>query len=141
MIEETVQFAMIRDRVEATGARAIDVSGLSGVWLNSNPDSSGIARMIISENGDDLTLQVFALGPDGPIDWGTTPLEIFSSGPASTSAAGFTCSYDFGFVETRLQAMILKGLIVLAEIHRFKDGSNRADYFVREYFALDHGKY
>jgi hypothetical protein len=37
--------------------------------------------------------------------------------------------------------MILKGLIVLAQIHRFKDDSKRADYFVREYFALEHGRY
>jgi hypothetical protein len=37
--------------------------------------------------------------------------------------------------------MILKGLIVLAQIHRFKDGGDRVDYFVREYFALEHGRY
>ena len=32
--------------------------------------------------------------------------------------------------------MIMKGLLVLAEFHSFKDNSNRAPYFVREYFAL-----
>jgi len=66
---------------------------------------------------------------------------VFASGPSSRIGAGFACSYDFGFVETRLQAMILKGLIVLAELHSFKDASKRADYFVREYFASEHGLY
>jgi hypothetical protein len=37
--------------------------------------------------------------------------------------------------------MIMKGLLVLAQFHHFKDDSNRADYFVREYFSLIHGRY
>ncbi len=138
-----MQFAMIRDRVEvdAATAAAIDVSGLPGVWINSNPDSHGIGKMVISESAGKLTLQVHAIGPEGLIDWGTTEVTVFAAGPSSRTAAGFTCRYDFGFVETKLQAMILKGLIVLAELHHFKDNSDRADYFVREYFALDHGRY
>jgi len=138
-----VQFAQIRDRVETDAARAapVDLSGLYGTWINSNPDSNGIARMVMSESHGKLTLRVSAIGPDGLIDWGTVDVTILTSGPSSPAAAGFTCRYDFGFVEVRLQAMILKGLIVLAELHTFKDDSNRVDYFVREYFALDHGRY
>ena len=56
-------------------------------------------------------------------------------------ATGFSCSYDFGFVETTLLGMIMKGLLVLAQLHRFKDESSRADYFVREYYALAHEQY
>ena len=97
--------------------------------------------MVISQSEESFSLRVYAVGPEGLIDWGPARLNIFTSAPASQAAAGFTCLYDFGFVETRLQAMILKGLIVLAQIHRFKDDSKRADYFVREYFALDHGRY
>jgi hypothetical protein len=37
--------------------------------------------------------------------------------------------------------MIMKGLLVLAQLHSFKDESRRADYFVREYFALAHEQY
>ena len=61
--------------------------------------------------------------------------------PSSRAGTGFTCVYDFGFAETELQAMLLKGLMVLAQLHRFKDASGRMDYFVREYFALSHGRY
>lgn len=138
-----MRFAQIRDRVEADTptARGIDASGLAGTWVNSNPDSNGIARMVISEGNGNVTLQVYAIGPDGLIDWGTADVTVFASGPLSTVCTGFTCCYDFGFVETRLQGMLLKGLMVLAELHSFKDGSKRADYFVREYFGSDHGKY
>lgn len=138
-----MQFAQICDRVETDPATAapVDLSALHGTWINSNPDTSGIARMVMSEADGRLSLQVYAIGPDGLIDWGTTDVTVFMSSPSSRVAAGFTCLYDFGFAETRLQAMILKGLIVLAQFHSFKDESRRADFFVREYFALAHGRY
>ena len=37
--------------------------------------------------------------------------------------------------------LLIVSLIVLAQIHKFKGGDDRVDYFVREYFALEHGRY
>jgi hypothetical protein len=138
-----MQFAQIRDRViaESEPVGPGDLSTLAGVWNNSNPETTGIARMVITQNGSQFSLRAYAIGPEGLIDWGSVDIDVFTAMPSSQVAAGFTCLYDFGFVETRLQAMILKGLIVLAQIHRFNDGGDRIDYFVREYFALEHGRY
>jgi hypothetical protein len=138
-----MEFAQIFDRVEtdAGAAAPLDVSGLPGVWINSNPNTNGIARIVISESLGKLSLQVQAVGRERSIDWGTAAVNLFASTPSSRVAAGFTCVYDFGFVETRLQGMIMKGLLVLAQLHSFKDESGRADYFVREYFALAHEQY
>jgi hypothetical protein len=143
MNEYQMQFAQIRDRVitESESVVTGDLSMLAGVWINSNPETTGVARMVITQSGSQLSLRVYAIGPEGLIEWGSADINVFTASPSSQVAAGFTCLYDFGFVETRLQAMILKGLIVLAQIHRFKDGGNRVDYFVREYFALEHGRY
>jgi len=145
-----MQFAQLRDRVttESEAVEPGNLAALAGTWVNSNPDSTGVVRLVVTESGGKLSLRVYAIGPDGPdslpdslIDWGLAEFNLFTAGPSSRVATGFTCLYDFGFVETQLQAMILKGLIVLAQIHRFKDHSKRADYFVREYFALEHGRY
>jgi hypothetical protein len=138
-----MQFAQIRDRIiaEPEPVGPGDLSTLAGVWVNSNPETTGVTRMVITQSGSRLSLRVYAVGPEGLIDWGSVDINVFTATPSSRVAAGFTCLYDFGFVETRLQAMILKGLIVLAQIHRFKDGGDRVDYFVREYFALEHGRY
>jgi len=95
----------------------------------------------MSESLGNLSLQVYAIGPDRLINWGTAAVNVFASTPSSRVASGFTCVYDFGFVETRLQGMIMKGLLVLAQLHSFKDESRRADYFVREYFTLAHEQY
>jgi hypothetical protein len=138
-----VQFAQICDRVEvdeSDGVRA-DVSALLGSWVNSNPETNGIARMSLRDDGDRLVLEVQAIGPEGLISWGAAPAEVFMASPSSRVVAGFACVYDFGFAETRLQVMIMKGLAVLAQFYSFKDGSGRADFFVREYFALEHGRY
>ena len=116
----------------------IDPKPLIGHWINSNPDTNSIARINITESNNKLQLQVFAIGPDGLIDWGTSTAEVFAAGPASNTGAGFTCTYDFGFAEARFQAMIMKGLLVLAQFHIFKDDSKRASYFLREYFASTH---
>jgi len=138
-----MEFAQIRDLVEinpeTTGP--IDDDLLLGTWINSNPDTTGIARLVMSKAGEKLTLQTFAVGPDDLIDWGNTDVTVVASSAASRAGAGFTCVYDFGFAETRLQGMIMKGLLVLAQFQSFKDDSRRAGYFVREYYALDHGRF
>ena len=135
-----MKFAQMCDRVEADAAETTRTA-LLGTWINSNVDTNSIARVKISETDGKLELQVFAMGPDGLIDWGPAPAKVFAAGPASNAGAGFTCRYDFGFAEARLQAMIMKGLLVLAQFHLFKDDSGRADYFLREYFALSHDRF
>jgi len=137
-----MEFAQVYDRVEnENAATPLDISNLAGVWINSNPDTNGIARMEFAEVDGKPSVRVDAIGPDGLIDWGSAPLKLFAGSPSSRNTAGFTCTYDFGFAETQLQAMIMKGLIVLAQVHKFKDDSGRMDYFVREYYAVVHDRY
>lgn len=138
-----MRFAQICDLVEPAAAltEEIDVQAFPGSWINSNPETNGIARLKVSEEHGGLMLQVFAIGPDGLVDWGTAPMSVFTSTPSARVGAGFTSQFDFGFAETRLQGMIMKGLLVLAQFHSFKDDSQRSGYFVREYFALEHGRF
>ena len=138
-----MEFAQICDRVEIDAVIGpLDISGLPGTWVNSNPDTNGIARIVMSESAGNLSVQAYAVGPDRLIDWGTAAaVSVFASSPAARVATGFSCSYDFGFVQTTLLGMIMKGLLVLAQLHRFKDESGRANYFVREYYALAHQQY
>lgn len=138
-----MRFVQICDLVEPAPAPAglIDIRAFPGDWVNSNPDTSGIARLKVAEAKGSLSLQAFAIGPDALVDWGTAEVNVFASTASSRVGTGFACVFDFGFAETRLQGMIMKGLLVLAQFHRFKDDSHRAGYFVREYFALDHGRF
>ena len=138
-----MQFAQLSDRVEKTETNGAitDLRALPGVWINSNPDTNGIARLVISESDGRLSVQAFAVGPAGLIDWGSTNVKVCAGLPTSRVASGFTCLFDFGFAETELQGMIMKGLLVLAQFHLFKDDSGRSDYFLREYFAVSHDRF
>ena len=134
------KFAQICDLVETDPIRDRDIDGgaLIGNWINSNPDTSSIARVNVFEADGKLRLQAFAVGEAGLVDWGTTTADVFAAGPASRVGAGFAATFDFGVSETRLQAMIMKGLLVLAQFHLFKDDSGRDSYFLREYYAKTH---
>jgi hypothetical protein len=138
-----MQFAQICDQVEINAASAgtIDHAGLIGTWVNSNPNTTGIARMVVEEINGELSVRTLAIGTTGLIDWGSSEITVYGSSPSSDAAAGFACRYDFGFAETLLQGMLLKGLMVLAQLHRFKDDSDRVPFFVREYYALEHGRF
>lgn len=138
-----MRFAQRCDRVEpgAAAAGPVELSAFPGAWVNSNPETNGIARLLMTADEGKLSLRVYAVGPDGLIDWGAAEAAVFAATPTARAGAGFTCRYDFGFAEVRLMGMLMKGLLVLAQIHVFKDDSNRANYFVREYYALTHGRY
>lgn len=137
------QFAQLSDHVDTEPIAPADIDRTSfiGNWINSNPDTNSIARLKVSETNGKLQVQVFAIGPDSEIDWGTVNADAFASGPASSAGAGFSCKYDFGFAEASLQGMIMKGLLVLAQFNVFKDESKRTSYFLREYFARTHEQY
>ena len=134
------QFAQLFDLVETEPIREHDVDrgALVGNWINSNSDTSSIARLKVFEADGKLQVQAFAVGPDGSIDWGATTADVFAAGPASRVGAGFAATFDLGFADVRLQAMIMKGLLVLAQFHLFKDDSGRHSHFLREYYAKTH---
>ena len=119
----------------------MELSALLGTWINSNPDTHSVANVQATDSDGKLRLQVIAVGPDGFVDWGTADAEVFAATPDSHAAAGFTCRYQFPHGETRLQGMIMKGLLVLAQFHLFNEDSKRESYFLREYFAATHDRF
>ena len=118
----------------------MELSALVGTWINSNPDTHSVALVNASGSGDKLTVRVSAVGPDGLIDWGSVDADVFAATTESHAGAGFTCRYVFDHGETRLQGMIMKGLLVLAQFHLFND-DEREPYFLREYFAATHDRF
>ena len=119
----------------------MELGALVGNWINSNPETKSIARVEATDRHGKLELRITAVGPDGFVDWGVAEAQVFAATPDSHVGAGFTCRYDFGVGETRFQGMIMKGLLVLAQFHLFKDGSDRESYFLREYFAATHDRF
>ncbi len=119
----------------------MELGALLGTWINSNPDTNSVAVVKATNANGQLQLQVSAVGVDGFTDWGVADAKVFAAAPDSHVGAGFTCHYEFAHGETRMQGMIMKGLLVLAQFHLFKDDSDRESYFLREYFAATHDRF
>ncbi|HEY3579805.1 MAG TPA: hypothetical protein VGK82_04650 [Pyrinomonadaceae bacterium] len=118
----------------------MDLKALVGTWINSNPDTHSVALVRATDAHGKLKLQVSVVGSDGLIDWGEREADVFAATTESQAGAGFTCRYVFDHGETRLQGMIMKGLLVLAQFHLFND-DEREPYFLREYFAATHDRF
>jgi hypothetical protein len=120
--------------VSATPAE-IDPSPLLGEWVNTNTETRGIEKVIISRAGDGVFIRVFGAWSPSPRDWGEARADVlYSTGVQSSDVMAFSAEYDFGFLETRLEANLSLGLLVIANLNTFKDGSVRSNYFSREFF-------
>lgn len=117
----------------------MELGALVGTWINSNPDTHSVALVKAYAASGELKLEVSAVSPDGLTSWGVAGARVFAATPDSQVGAGFACKYVFDFGETRLQGMIMKGLLVLAQFHLFND--ERESYFLREYFAATHDRF
>lgn len=136
----TMKALRLSDQVTHDGSRVIEQ--FDGRWQNSNPNSRGLVQIDIEVTGNDVSVEFFALteAPGVIRSWGVvTGIPIFSDAPNSARACAFTVTYEFEFVEYRIQANLNKGLMVLGCYATFKDDSGRNPYFVREYYRRDSG--
>jgi hypothetical protein len=125
------------EKVESVdpGPFEIDPSPLLGHWINTNTTTPGMARVIVSGSGGDVSIRVIAASGPAPLEWGDADVEVvYSAGVHSAAAMAFVANYDFGFVETRVEANLSLGLLVIATFNTFRDGSGRSNYFAREFF-------
>jgi hypothetical protein len=118
---------------EALAPTPTDASIFLGWWVSTNRQTQGIAEVVIRDENGRLFVRAFGSG-DSLCDWGETSLDVFVDGPDSTRAYAFHAQLDLGFKETALQAKVEKGVLVIANFNRFKDGSGRPSYYSREFF-------
>jgi hypothetical protein len=139
----------------------LDPAPLVGNWRNPDEGSGGISNLDIEWRGGQLYVRAAGFGPDGPIDWGEVPADVFSDismtgggRAAVTPAVGqvpanyadlsstgggpaFLASFDHGFLRVDLQARLNLGLLVVAIYSEFTDDSGRPNYFLRPVFVRD----
>jgi hypothetical protein len=118
----------------------VDAGPLLGTWLNTHRASGQIAGVRV-EPSEGLP-SLAAWGVDRPTcrDWGSSPIDrLYRGNPASPQAAAFVAHREFGGLAARIEANVSKGLMIIACMKTFRDGSGRSDYFVREFFRRSDG--
>ncbi len=108
---------------------------LVGAWINTSPSGPGVAKLIVTQEAGAPYLHIFGSGSPSPIDWGSVPIEtLYTKDVSSAEPMAFDARYDLGFIDVHIQGNFSLGLLVLACFNTFKDGSNRSNYFSREFF-------
>jgi hypothetical protein len=112
-----------------------DTSPLLGSWRNTHIASRQIGRLRIEFVDERPLLNAWGVSRPSWRDWGKIPLGgLYLGNPAARQAAAFRAEYQFGPMRALLEANLSKGLLIIACMKTFGDGSGRSSYFVREFF-------
>jgi len=134
----TMNFTRAEDQLAAeqgqVGGAPVDPSPLVGTWFNTDKQTHGIVRLVLTQHDGALKVRAFGACAPTPCDWGEVQGVAFSSGVSSPEGMAFTALFDFGFMETLLAVYLKGGILVLDSFNTFRDTSGRANYFSREFF-------
>ncbi|WP_103068968.1 hypothetical protein [Aquimarina sediminis] len=114
---------------------ASEIKELLGIWKNVNPKTGQIARLEVISKNDTIFLHCYGKLEIGEKDWGQSPCELFSSNVGSSEIEGFISTFEFDFMKIQVAVNIKYGVMVVQSYNTFKDGSNRNNYFSREFFC------
>jgi hypothetical protein len=108
-----------------------------GTWVNTNQNTGGITRLVVTPSGSALRIQVFGKCHPTDCDWGTTTLLTYGRTVQDSDHIGATATYNKGFSNTFL-TFLLGGSgrtqINLQSFTQFTDNSGRQNYFAQEIF-------
>ncbi len=132
---ESARFVKAEDQLKTANSaprlESLDITPLLGTWMNTNKDSRGITRVVLTSKSGALMVRVFA----DTKDWGEVEAEaVYAANINAQEAAAFTASYDLGPIETHLEANMSMGLLIIASLNRFKDRAGQSNQFSREFY-------
>lgn len=124
------------DGVEIPGPRAaLGLDRLKGTWINTDESSRGMAKVVVDEDSGKLFVRICG-GSDAPAsDWGRVEADtLYADSINSSHASAFSACYRLEAADMQIQANWNQGLLVVGSFGTFTDGSNRSNYFAREFF-------
>ena len=111
----------------------MDLSPFVGDWKNTKKDTHYFHRIVIAAAGDHLSIRPYTRPAGKELCWGEVTATPYTAGNLK-AAIGFSATYDFGGVRTRMVANQKLGVLVIQSYTDFTDGSGRSNHFAREFF-------
>lgn len=120
--------------LEGAFKQLVSPGTLLGSWVNVNPATRGIVKLIIGFTPGATSVHVFGACVPTPCDWGTVKGISYSTDVSSPRATAFTAHYVVPFKDTEIAGHLEGVFLVVESFNHFKDGSGRFDYYTRETF-------
>ena len=116
-----------------------NTSNLVGTWVNVNPATGGIVKIVVTNNRLGFRINTFGACSPTPCNHGFIPALRFSKSVSSTVAQGLRGQYNFGFstmLVTGQRVYDLDGgnFLKLESFTKFAAGDTRNDYTRTELF-------
>jgi len=108
---------------------SVALGGLVGTWVNTNPATSGIVKVVLTDNHGSLRVHLYGACHPSPCDWGEVAGLAYAASIAGGPAVAFTANYGFSFKSTIVNGHIEGIMLVVEDFSVFTDHSGRAAYF------------
>jgi hypothetical protein len=114
-------------------------SNMVGTWVNTDPSTRGITKLVITETGNTYEVHGFGKCSPNDCDLGKKPMTTYGSSISDTTHQFGTAIYNPGFSESTLTIEQSGGQIIVHDFTRFTDSSARQNYHAR--YTLQKVKY
>jgi hypothetical protein len=136
---ETFEFKQSGDLDRALSdpaTRQLSADKLIGRWVNTDPNTRGVAEIVVERNGENVTVGVWGVGAEGLIDWPKTQATALANleEEAGQRAVALAVDFDLGFMRAETYLRVNKGVLVIVLFVTFQDDSGRSNYLNREFF-------
>jgi len=133
---EFKQSSDLNPALSEPAARTMSADSLTGRWLNTDPDTKGLAEIVVQRDGDQFFVSAIGVGPQGPINWALTRAKSFANleEEAGQRALALAVTFEFVFMTAETHIRVNKGVLVIVLFHNFTDNSGRSNYVNREFF-------
>ena len=121
------------------GAALASVSDFLGNWINPDPSTSGITRIIVTPVGDNqVRVHVYGQCQPTDCDWGVRSGHSYAENPGSSDIRSITAEFNAGYSS---KTIILRrapgGEMRFEVLTAFTDGSARNDYDITGHLVPD----
>lgn len=139
IVTETLEFKQSGDLDPALldpATRKLSADRLIGRWVNTDPNTRGIASIVIERNDEYFSVRVWGMGADGPIEWPRTRATALANleEEAGQRAVALAVDFDLRFMRAETYLRVNKGVLVIVLFVTFQDNSGRSNYLNREFF-------
>jgi len=116
---------------------SMDLSSFTGAWTNTKEGSGQLPKVELRALNGELFFRAFGAGENELIDYGEAKCDVFAENTYKGIAMAFITGFQFNDIDVEISANVKLGVLVIQTYTKFRDGSNRLNYYAREFYGPD----